>query len=113
MVASDRSLGGFGHTWGEHQPKVQLKKRLLEEEGIIFEEGSNTIRKDFFVESADTSASNIMCTEISKRRKSKESIPKPASTMSKSKYFTNEAIEEKLKQEIVIVLQMRQPGKTC
>jgi hypothetical protein len=112
VVASDRSLGGFGHTWGEHQPKVQLKKRLLEEEGIIFEEGSNKIRIDFFVESADNSAPN-MCTEGSKRRKSKESTPKPASTMSKSKYFTNEAIEEKIKQEIITVLQMRQPGKTC
>ncbi len=99
MVASDRSLGGFGHSWGEDQPKVQTKKRLLEEEGVLFEEGSNKIRKEYFVES--------------KLRNSKVATRNKATLTSKSKYFTNAVTEEKLKQEIVTLLQMRQAGKTC
>lgn len=103
VVASDRSLGGFGHSWGEDQPKVQLKKRLLEEEGVLLEEGSNKIRKEYFVESAGTT----------KSRNSKVATREKATSTSKSKYFTNAVTEEKLKQDIMTLLQMRQAGKTC
>ncbi len=80
-----------------------MKKRLLEEEGILFEEGSNKIRNEYFVESAGTTTS----------RSSKVATPEKAKSTSKSKYFTNVVSEEKLKQEIMTLLQMRQAGKTC
>ena len=93
-----------------------MKRRLLEEEGVRFEEGSNKIRKEFFVESVGTTtATSPVTREESNGRKSKESTPTPgkATSMSNSKYFTKGITEENLKQEILTLLQMRQAGKTC
>jgi len=122
VVASDRSIGGFAHSWGEDQPKVQKKRRLLEEEGIIFEiEGKyNKIRKDFFVESASVSNSVTKPKGAasgkgkgSKRQEMDEPpLNQPATKKTKSKYFDTVS-EETLKQEILNLLQKRQVGKTC
>ena len=49
VVASDRSIGGFCHSWGEDQPKVQEKKKMLEEEGIKFESDGMKIMKEHFI----------------------------------------------------------------
>ena len=135
MVASDRSLGGFGHEWGDGTgPKVQRKMRMLEEEGVVFEDDGKRIKKEYFVEST-TSASAAKSAEAdtttkpkrktakskeAKKRKAKESISNEsttsASSKSKSKYFntnTTAVSEAKLKQEILNLLQKRQAGKTC
>lgn len=89
-----------------------MKKRLLEEEGIMFEEDSDKIRKEFFVESVETTKSSGV-PEESKGVNSKEAAPEKASSTNKSKYFTNTVTEDRLKHEIVTLLQMRQAGKTC
>lgn len=119
-VASDRSIGGFGHTWGEDQPKVQRKRRLLEGEGILFddEEGKTSkIRHEFFVQSssqpATKSDAEVKSGKSTKKRKSNESSSKGSPTKTKSKYFTNTISEDKLKQEILNLLEKRQAGKTC
>ncbi|EFJ50160.1 hypothetical protein VOLCADRAFT_103991 [Volvox carteri f. nagariensis] len=36
VVAADLSIGGFSGAWGIADPKVQRKKRLLEDEGVKF-----------------------------------------------------------------------------
>jgi len=121
VVASDRSIGGFGHSWGEDQPKVQKKRRLLEEEGVVFEEEgkSNKIREDFFVEGTSVSKSIIKRKSATRSKGSKKQkiVEEPPSNQTatekrKSKYFDT-AFEEKLKQEIINLLQKRQVGKTC
>ena len=124
MVASDRCLGGFGHTWGEDQPNVQRKKRLLEAEGIAFEEDGKIckIREDFFVQvepasnNQDARPKSKTNEKGSKKRKLQEDGPKAASTKTKSKYFdtkTSSVSEETLKQEILNLLGKRDVGKTC
>lgn len=91
-----------------------MKRRLLEEEGVRFEEGSSKIRKECFVESVGTTtATSPVTREESNGRKSKDSTPGKATSMSNSKYFTQGITEEKLKQEILTLLRMRQAGKTC
>lgn len=121
-MASDRSIGGFAHTWGEDQPKVQKKRRLLEQEGIVFEDKGNSskIRYDFFVEPATTTESatktkSSTSLKGSKKQKMEEPQSKPAATKKhKSKYFdTSSVSEETLKEEILNLLQKRQTGKTC
>jgi len=125
VVASDRSIGGFGHTWGDG-PKIQKKKRMLQEEGVVFEEEGkiSKIRKDFFVESAwSASASPSNSTakpkgkadiKGSKKRKPEEMTLKHAATANtKSKYFATSVSEETLKHEILSLLQKRDEGKTC
>lgn len=126
MVASDRSIGGFGHTWGEDQPKVQRKRCLLEAEGIIFEEahnGSCKIRKEFFVELVSTPGTvtatktkpkpkGAISSEGAKKRKIEEPQQSTATARKTSKYFVTVS-EDKLKKEILNLLQKRQPGKTC
>lgn len=110
MVASDGTLGGFSHKWGEDQPEVQRKRRLLEAEGIEFDdiEGkSSKIKAEFFVESASKPSP---AKASAKKQKTEAS---PAFTKTKSKYFNPILCEGKLKQEILNLLQKRQPGKTC
>lgn len=127
-MASDRSIGGFGHTWGEDQPNVQRKRRLLEAEGIVFERDGarNKIRKDHFVEEAVPNQSTVPtksdAAAASKRsnRSKREDAPRPQSTekkkMKRSKYFDaddNTVSEKTLRREILSLLQKRKPGKTC
>ena len=124
MVASDRSIGGFGHTWGEDSPKVQRKRRLLEGEGVVFEENGK-IHKDYFVgvsSETATSTTTKSNTKVSKKRKVEDATVKTTSTntaakkkeKSKSKYFnTASETETILKKEILDLLQKRQVGKTC
>lgn len=116
MVASDRSIGGFGHTWGEDQPKVQRKRRLLEGEGIRFE--GNKIRREFFVDSSVPAAAAADSTTSAPKTKSKrrnmEQQPSSPTKGKKSKYFDAAAVTgETLKQEILALLQKRDQGKTC
>lgn len=88
-----------------------MKRRLLEEEGVRFEEGSNKIRKEFFVESVGTAKSPG--TREESNGKPKESTPGKGTSMRNSKYFAKGITEEKLKQEILTLLKMRQAGRTC
>ena len=109
MVASDGTLGGFSHKWGEDQPEVQRKRRLLEAEGIEFDdvEGkSSKIKTEFLVESASKPSP---AKASAKKQNTEASL---ASTKTRSKYF-NTISEDELKQEILNLLQKRQPGKTC
>mmetsp|Transcript_21856 Transcript_21856/g.47514 ORF Transcript_21856/g.47514 Transcript_21856/m.47514 type:complete len:97 (+) Transcript_21856:428-718(+) len=96
---------------------------MLEEEGIIFEKDgkSSKIRKDFFVESASvTNSATTKPTSTasgkgkgSKKRKTEEPASnQTATTKRKSKYFAT-VPEEKLKEEILNLLQKRTVGKTC
>lgn len=124
-MASDRSIGGFGHTWGDG-PKIQKKKDMLKEEGIVFEEEGkiSKIREDFFVESAWAASASLSNSAAkpksqayakgSKKRKMEEMTAKDAATAkTKSKYFATSVSEETLKQEILSLLQKRDEGKTC
>lgn len=107
MVASDRSIGGFCHSWGEDQPKVQEKKRMLEEEGIKFESDGMKIMSEHFI--AWTKA----CT------KKKTNATKQSSSRTNNKMrripaaVVDEITEEMLKKEILQLLNKRAPGKTC
>ncbi|GLI63231.1 hypothetical protein VaNZ11_006120 [Volvox africanus] len=47
VVAADLSIGGFSGAWGMAEPKVQRKKRLLEDEGIKFH--GSAVRGNEFV----------------------------------------------------------------
>lgn len=124
MVASDRSIGGFGHTWGEDSPKVQRKRRLLEGEGVVFEENGKIHKHCFVDASSETSTTSTTKsnTKVSKKRKVEDATVKTTSTKtsakkkkkSKSKYFNNASETETiLKKEILDLLQKRQVGKTC
>ncbi|GLC49514.1 hypothetical protein PLESTB_000227500 [Pleodorina starrii] len=46
VVAADLSLGGFSGAWGIADPKVQRKKRMLEEEGVEFS-GCAVLNEEF------------------------------------------------------------------
>lgn len=124
MVASDRSLGGFGHQKGEDQPKVKTKKRLLEEEGVGFEEDGKKIRTEYFVASPRDPAAAVRrpaskpnpksSPKGSNKRRAEERSDQAAaaSPKRKSKYFET-VTEETLKEEILNLLGKRQKGKTC
>ncbi|KAG2431926.1 hypothetical protein HYH02_013145 [Chlamydomonas schloesseri] len=43
VVAADLNIGGFSGGWGISDPKVQRKRRLLEEEGVGFEEAGAAV----------------------------------------------------------------------
>jgi hypothetical protein len=121
VVASDGSVGGFCHAWGEEKPEVRRKKRMLEEEGVVFDDegggGKTKIRREFFAVGSSASSSSPDSTRKSKTapevvcgRREVENAP------SKSKYFatTGVGIEEVLKREILTLLQEeRRVGKTC
>ncbi|KAG2445481.1 hypothetical protein HXX76_000097 [Chlamydomonas incerta] len=53
VVAADLNIGGFSGGWGISDPKVQRKRRLLEEEGVGFQddcgaaEGTCRVLKQF------------------------------------------------------------------
>lgn len=95
---------------------------MLEEEGIIFEEGGkgNKIRKDFFVEFPSVSKPGAKRKSAASSKGSKRlTVEEPKSnqvaiTKKKSKYFDTDAVSEgKIKQEILNLLHKRQVGKTC
>lgn len=102
VVASDRSIGGFCHSWGEDQPKVQEKKRMLEEEGIKFESDGMKIMNEHFIIEEVAKA----CTK--KKRNTSKSTNNDAASKQ-----TDEITEEMLKKEIMQLLIKRAPGKTC
>mmetsp|Transcript_6753 Transcript_6753/g.10286 ORF Transcript_6753/g.10286 Transcript_6753/m.10286 type:complete len:122 (+) Transcript_6753:297-662(+) len=112
VVASDRSIGGFCHSWGE--PKVQKKKRILEEEGIKFESDGLKIMNDHFINEGGTQ----VCT---KKKKGKTKATKQSSTTTYNNTAStqtataavDEITEEMLKKEILQLLNKRAPGKTC
>jgi len=114
VVASDRSIGGFCHSWGEDQPKVQKKKRMLEEEGIKFESDGMKIMNEHFINEGGTQ----VCT---KKRKGKTKATKQSSTTTNNNTAStqtataavDEITEEMLKKEILQLLRKRAPGKTC
>ena len=101
VVASDLTLGGFCHSWGEDQPKVQKKKRMLEDEGIRFD--GNKILKQYFVGN--------------EKKETKVTLSKKNSTcnnsVSKTSTIVDEITEEMLKKEILDLLNKRALGKTC
>ena len=109
MVASDRSVGGFCHAWGEEKPEVLRKKRMLEEEGVVFDEGGGKIRGEFFVGSASSPHSTRRSKTASDVRGKREVANAP----SKSKYFATGVTEEVLKREVLNLLRERRAGKTC
>jgi len=115
VVASDRSIGGFCHSWGEDQPKVQKKKRMLEEEGIKFESDGMKIMNEHFINEGGTQ----VCTK--KKKKGKTKATKQSSTTTNNNTASkqtataavDEITEEMLKKEILQLLRKRAPGKTC
>jgi hypothetical protein len=131
-VASDRTIGGFCHTRGEDQPKVQEKRRMLEEEGVQFEVSSDgksdKIRKEYFVDTSPPAASasgssakkrtlpdsNISSTvKQPKKQRAKHETTDKAESQGNNSATTHLLSEATLKQEILNVLQSRAPGKTC
>ena len=126
MVASDRSIGGFGHTWGEDSPKVQRKRRLLEGEGVVFDEKGKILKHCFVGVSSETTTSSTTKSDgnESNKRKVIDATVKSTTTdttakkkkCKSSKYFNDASeteTEEALKKEILDLLQKRQVGKTC
>ena len=128
-MASDRSIGGFGHTWGADSQKVQRKRRLLEEEGVVFEEDGKIHPHCFVNEvsvvasasvSASVSATTTKSSSAAKRSKKRKGGDDDSTTNNEStnktyNYFngTISITETSLKQEILNILGKRQPGKTC
>ncbi len=114
VVASDRSIGGFCHSWGEDQPKVQKKKRMLEDEGIQFEADGMKILDKHFINEEGTK-------DCTKKRKAKTKVTKQPSNTTNNKTSSkvlatsasDEITEEMLKKEILQLLNKRAPGKTC
>jgi len=37
LTEDGRQIGGFGGQWGDEAPNIQKKRKMLEEEGVIFE----------------------------------------------------------------------------
>ena len=107
VVASDRSIGGFCQSWGEDQPKVQEKKRMLEEEGIKFESDGMKIMSEHFI--AWTKA----CTKRKTNTTKQSSTRTNNNNASKHIPAVDEITEEMLKKEILQLLNKRAPGKTC
>lgn len=116
MVASDLTLGGFCHSWGEDQPKVQKKKRMLEDEGIRFEPDGKKILKQHFV-GHEKEESKVRFAKKKKEEKAMNQQPATSSTfnnnMSKTSATFDEITEEMLKKEILDLLNKRALGKTC
>ena len=123
-MASDRSIGGFGHTWGADSRKVQRKRRLLEEEGVVFEEDGKIHPHCFVNEvsvvasasaSVSVSATTSKSSSAAKRsRKRKGGDDDSTTNESTNKIYFNGTIsisETSLKQEILNLLGKRQPGK--
>lgn len=116
VVASDLTLGGFCHSWGEDQPKVQKKKRMLEDEGIRFETNGKKILKQYFVGN-EKEESKVRFAKQRKEEKAINQQPATASTLnnsvSKTSTIVDEITEEMLKKEILDLLNKRALGKTC
>lgn len=118
-MASDRSIGGFGHTWGADSQKVQRKRRLLEEEGVVFEEDGKIhphcfVNEVSVVASASVSASKS--SSAAKRSKKRKRGDGTTNESTNNNYFNGTisiVSETSLKQEILNLLGKRQPGKTC
>ena len=116
VVASDLTLGGFCHSWGEDQPKVQKKKRMLEDEGIRFQPDGKKILKQYFV--GNEKESKVSKSAI-KRKEEKAINQQPATpstfnnSVSKTSTIVDEITEEMLKKEILDLLNKRALGKTC
>ena len=110
-MASDRSLGGFCHSWGEDQPKVQKKKQMLEKEGIEFESGGKKIMIKHFIEKKGTNARKVDIKAA--KQASKNASRANSNSMSIITTAVDNVTEEVLKQEILQLLQKRAPGKTC
>lgn len=115
-MASDRSIGGFGHTWGAD---------LLEKEGVVFEEDGKIhphcfVNEVSVVASASVSSVTTKSSSAAKRSKKRkrgddDSTTNNESTNKTDIYFngTISISETSLKQEILNLLGKRQPGKTC
>lgn len=116
VVASDLTLGGFCHSWGEDQPKVQKKKRMLEDEGIRFEPDGMKILKQYFVGN-EKQESKVSLAKKRKEGKAINQQPATSSTfnnsVSKTSTIVDEITEEMLKKEILELLNKRALGKTC
>ena len=116
VVASDRSLGGFCHSWGEDQPKVQKKKRMLEEEGIKFEPDGKKILNEYFVNHEEEKETKVSSTAKKRKGKTAKKQQPAATATDKVPSIPNsvdEITEEMLKQEILSLLNKRAVGKTC
>lgn len=116
VVASDLTLGGFCHSWGEDQPKVQKKKRMLEDEGIRFQPDGKKILKQYFVGN-EKEESKVRFAKQRKEEKAINQQPATPSTfnnsVSKTSTIVDEITEEMLKKEILDLLNKRALGKTC
>ena len=114
MVASDRSIGGFCHSWGEDQPQVQKKKRMLEEEGIKFESDGMKIKNEHFVTNNNDEETKV-CAKKGKVKATKATKPSSTNNNNASKLTPTAAVDEieMLKQEILLLLNKRALGKTC
>ena len=49
VIAADLRIGGFSGEWGEESEKVQKKRRMLQEEGVKFDERGNILRASVHV----------------------------------------------------------------
>ena len=48
MVAADLNLGGFSGQWGEEQPNVQRKRKILSDEGVLFDANGKVSRASLY-----------------------------------------------------------------
>lgn len=122
-MSSDRSIGGFCHSTGEESEHVMSKRRMLEGEGIVFknEGGVDKIGEGFFVD-FDGARAAVARSSSSERKRRRTNDAKEEETASKKRSSTSEDDEpkvedgitkEKLKEEILSLLQTRQPNKTA
>ncbi|KAL3782285.1 hypothetical protein ACHAW5_010587 [Stephanodiscus triporus] len=111
------AVGGFRRTRGEEKTEVREKRRMLEGEGVVFEDdvggggGGGRIRRDFFVgsttsssssSSSDSTRASRTAVEVRGERRGATDAP------SKSKYFASAAVtEEILQREILNLLHER------
>jgi len=119
-VASDRTIGGFRHTWGEDSEHVKSKKRMLEAEGIVFaREGKvDKIPERYFMSSDSVTSNN--CAEMktnSKETPKRKRVERDQDSNQKDKAASHlpsaEVIQAQLKAEILALLHKRQKTKTC
>jgi len=128
VVASDRSLGGFAREWGDDLPKVRKKRRMLDAEGVRFEEGGRRakIRRDCFVGAATTPTAAAAPPRVdagagAKRRTTEETAAaaatertpaQPSATAKRTSQHIVTDDEETLKRETLDLLRKRRP-KSC
>jgi hypothetical protein len=112
VVASDRTIGGFCHSWGEDQPKVKKKKRMLEAEGIKFELDGRKIMNEHFVNNNGGDGTKKRNEKTKATKQSSKTNNNTASKPIATAAF-DEITEQMLKQEILQLLDKRAPGKTC